>query len=82
MINVLFLLNLSVVLFILIKDEVIDELLYIVILCIVLGVVSVLGIFGNFLVFFFIMKFDNLRVILDLFIFSLFLFDLLVIVIY
>lgn len=50
----------------------------VVILCTVLGVASVLGSLGNILVMLSIIKFDNLREIPDLFIFSLSLSDLLV----
>ena len=64
------------------EDETIDKLPHAVILCTVLGVASVLGTFGNSLVLLSIMKFDNLRAIPDLFIFSLSLSDLLVTAIY
>ena len=60
----------------------IEEFPYAVILCTVLGVASVVGTFGNSLVLLSIMKFDNLRGIPDLFIFSLSLSDLLVTAIY
>lgn len=82
MTNASFLLNLSAVPPTLTKDEAIDELPHTVILCTVLGVASVLGTFGNSLVLLSIMKFDNLRAIPDLFIFSLSLSDLLVTAIY
>lgn len=82
MTNASFLLNLSAVPPTLTNDEAIDELPHTVILCTVLGVASVLGTFGNSLVLLSIMKFDNLRAIPDLFIFSLSLSDLLVTAIY
>ena len=63
------------------EDETI-ELPYAVIFCTVLGLASVLGTFGNSLVLLSIIKFDNLRAIPDLFIFSLCLSDLLVAAIY
>ena len=64
------------------ENATIDELPHAVILCTVLGVASVLGTFGNSLVLLSIMKFDNLRAIPDLFIFSLSLSDVLVTAIY
>ena len=82
MTNASLLLNLSAVPTTLTKDEAIHELPHTVILCTVLGVASVLGTFGNSLVLLSIMKFDNLRAIPDLFIFSLSLSDLLVTAIY
>ncbi|KAL9988211.1 hypothetical protein ACROYT_G002630 [Oculina patagonica] len=63
------------------EDETI-ELSYAVILCTVLGLASVLGTVGNSLVLLSIIKFDNLRAIPDLFIFSLSLSDILVTAIY
>lgn len=54
----------------------------VVIFCTVLGVASVLGTLGNSLVLLSIMKFDNLREIPDLFIFSLSMSDFLVTAIY
>lgn len=54
----------------------------VVIFCTVLGVASVLGTLGNSLVLSSIMKFDNLREIPDLFIFSLSMSDFLVTAIY
>ena len=83
MTNASFLLNLSAVPTTLtLKDEAIVELPHTVILCTVLVVASVLGTFGNSLVLLSIMKFDNLRAIPDLFIFSLSSSDLLVTAIY
>lgn len=60
----------------------IDGLPHAVILCTVLSVASVVGTFGNSLVLLSIMKFNNLRAIPDLFIFSLSSSDLLVTAIY
>ena len=78
MTNASLLLNLSASYSTSIPTETIDELPHAVILCTVLGVASVLGTFGNSLVLLSIIKFDNLRAIPDLFIFSLSLSDLLV----
>ena len=58
------------------------ELPLVVILCTVLSVASVVGTLGNTLVLLSIIKFDNLRAIPDLFIFSLSLSDLLVTTVY
>ena len=54
----------------------------VIILCTALGVASALGSLGNCLVFFAVIKFENLRDIPDLFIFSLSLSDLLVTTLY
>ena len=63
-------------------EEEILEQSNVVILCTVLGVASVLGTLGNCLVLSSIMKFDDLREISDLFIFSLSMSDFLVTAIY
>ncbi|KAJ7339601.1 Melanocortin receptor 4 [Desmophyllum pertusum] len=63
------------------EDETL-ELSLVIILCTVLGVASILGTLGNALVLLSIIKFDNLRAIPDLFIFSLSLSDILVTAIY
>lgn len=57
-------------------------MLIVIILCTVLGVASTLGTLGNSLVFLAVIKFENLRDISDLFIFSLSLSDLLVTTLY
>ena len=57
--------------------EVIDHP-HVVIICTILGVASLVGTLGNALVLWSIMKFENLRTIADLFIFSLSLSDILV----
>ncbi|KAJ7339600.1 Melanocortin receptor 4 [Desmophyllum pertusum] len=63
------------------EDEIL-ELPLVIILCTVLGVASVLGTLGNSLVLLSIIKFDTLRAIPDLFIFSLSLSDFLVTALY
>ena len=63
------------------EDEIL-ELPHVVILCTILGLASVLGTLGNSLVLLSIIKFDNLREIPDLFIFSLSLSDFIVTAVY
>ena len=63
------------------EDEIL-ELSDVVILCTVLGVASVVGTLGNSLVLLSIIKFENLREISDLFIFSLSLSDFIVTALY
>lgn len=63
------------------EDEAL-EFPHVIILCTVLGVASIVGTLGNTLVLLSIIKFDNLRAIPDLFIFSLSLSDLLVTTLY
>ena len=58
------------------------DLPLVIVLCTVLGVASLVGTLGNTLVLLSIIKFDNLRDIADLFIFSLSLSDFLVVALY
>lgn len=58
------------------------EVPHAVILCTVLGVASVVGTFGNMLVLLSVIRFENLKAIPDLFIFSLSLSDILVTALY